>query len=76
MKQLKQGVLDQVAKSGTVKGMIADTLDRSVQTVESWVKQNDIMLTTIDSLGVIKKMLGHDYDKAVEEIPQPEVQKK
>lgn len=72
MYRLNEETLDQVKASPLVQGYLAELLSRNTATVSRWIKENDIMLTTWDSLEFISKHLGKSKADCLAPIKEPQ----
>lgn len=55
---LTSKALAEIKSNTRLKNLLALELDRSVHTIEKWIKDNDEMLTTASALEVIRKETG------------------
>lgn len=62
---LNKEILKQINKSNKVKGMLADKFNKSHQTIQRWIDNNDPLLTTIDALEIYENELNINRYNAV-----------
>jgi len=55
---IKQSVISKIRQSKTCKARLQLVLDKSAPTIQRYLDDNDIMLTTSNALNVIKAELG------------------
>jgi hypothetical protein len=55
---IKQSVITKIRQSKTCKARLQIALDKSAPTIQRYLDDNDIMLTTSNALNVIKAELG------------------
>lgn len=67
---IKQSVLSDIKKNTQLKSKIALATNRSIYTVELWVKNNDESLTLASALRVIREELGIGDDQILEEVSE------
>ena len=58
MATIKNNVLEKVRQSKVCKAKLQIALDKSAPTIQRYLDDNDIMLTTASSLAVISKEFG------------------
>ncbi len=63
---LTSKALAEIKGSTRLKNLLALELDRSVHTIEKWIKENDQMLTTASALEVIRKETGLTDEQILE----------
>lgn len=54
---LAKKVLKMVDENNTLKGKLADGLDKSLQTIDRWIRNNDERLTTSKALSIMESEL-------------------
>lgn len=65
--KLTEDTRQKVDASGAVKAQICAKLERGYGTIQKWVNENNIMLTTADALKIIEEELDIPYKEALEE---------
>lgn len=63
---LSSKALIEIKSNTLAKNLLAVKMNRSVHTIEKWIKDNDIMLTTADALEVIKQETGLTDEEILE----------
>lgn len=63
--KLTKEALKIINQSNMVKGKLADLFDKSHQTIQRWVDNNDIMLTHSGALAIYKEDLSLDETQII-----------
>lgn len=58
MIQVKKEILEQLRTNLRAKGRLAYEFSRTTKTIDQWIDENDIMLTTATGLKAISEELG------------------
>lgn len=64
--KIRTNALLKIDASNTVKGILADKFGKQLSTIQRWVIENDVMLTTIDALKIYEAELGITLEEAIE----------
>lgn len=65
---IKQTVLEQIRKNKVLKAKLQIALDKAAPTIQRYLDDNDIMLTTTAALVVIKEELSLTEDEILETV--------
>jgi hypothetical protein len=63
---LSKKAIEALKASESMKGRIAEALGRSVYTVNRWMYDNDVMLTTATALQIIREETGLTDDEILQ----------
>lgn len=73
MLRLSQETINLINSRPDVLGGLASTMDRGIFTIQKWLRENDIMLTTADSLEYLHKSLGVSKSELLTKITEPKL---
>ena len=65
--RIKQEIIEQINDSNIVKARLTEAYDVHPMTVQRWITNNDVKLTTVKSLQVICSTLSLNQDEILEE---------
>lgn len=70
--KLKNNILQLIKSNNQIRRALEDMHNKSFYTIDRWIKTNDKMLTTIDSLKVISAYLRMPIEQLVDD-PEEEL---
>lgn len=69
--KLKSTVIEQIKNDNNLKAMLMMKFNNSMFTIDRWILENDVMLTTYSSLTIIRVRLGYMSNEDLLELPHP-----
>lgn len=65
---IKQEVIDKIKGSQAIKGRLAYEFAKTTKTIDAWLNENDIMLTTAVGLRAISEELNMPESELITEV--------